>query len=229
MVDKPIIKSPTNISHQVQTQPQAQPKIRWKGDEEFRHDLFKLNVANMKKNSSYIPYQPSLHEVEHSHFFHSHDMKGRNQKYCSAVGGHFHEVSINWMSCDDEGNPEVVIGPAQCFRQRRLRSGKMQQIVSKVSFLTSPDKDDDPDARVTEILDNHTHTSTYVRSEMISPRKVKERQQADKQNLQGMIGDSIQAALTRNRPSEKTPFSPKGDLDEGSVKIGGASMSESGE
>lgn len=72
----------------------APVKRVFKGEHEFYHDLFKLEVANFQKNLSWNPKKPNLIPMEHCHIFHSYDSDGKKQTRCNAIGGHTHEVRI---------------------------------------------------------------------------------------------------------------------------------------
>lgn len=165
----------------------VQPVV-WKGMREFRHDLFKLGVATMKKNVSYKKYQPDLVPVEHAHFFHSVDMKGKPVEYSQPIGGHFHKIDV---VKDAQGNiVSVACGPALRSVQKKLKSGRVKTIIERVRFANAEygedDEEEGPD-RVSYVYDEHVHEVAYVHSEMISPERTRLKQEADAGKLKSMM------------------------------------------
>ena len=114
----------------------------YKGEVEFDHDLFKLEVGMMKKNISIADDNPLYVGVEHCHFYHTYDSSGRKQEACAPIAGHTHEVEI---FTDSSGNLMAKVGPAS------IRKG------GKYIPLKG---------------DNHTHEAKYLRSERVKVRKV---------------------------------------------------------
>lgn len=113
----------------------------------FKSDLYKLDVAKMKKNVAIQGEAPILNEVEHCHFFHSVDSNGNPQNTCTPIGGHFHVMEVIPSSNPDEA-PIVVCksGPMKTVRKKD-RFGKY----SKVVVPADPDADD-----------YHTHSITFL-------------------------------------------------------------------
>ena len=81
----------------------------YKGEIDVDHDLFKLEVASMKKNVSIDTNSPLYIGVEHCHFFHSFDSSGKKQATSSPIAGHSHKVTTK---VDEKGNLVAVCGPA---------------------------------------------------------------------------------------------------------------------
>lgn len=65
-----------------------------KGSQKLNHDLFKLEVASMRRNVSWNKRQPIWDNVEHSHYFHTIDSNGRTMTECVAICGHKHPVTV---------------------------------------------------------------------------------------------------------------------------------------
>ena len=132
-------------------------QIVWKGQREFRHDLYKLKVAAFLKNTSYQSGIVKAVEVDHCHFFHSHNSQGKAQTITNAVGGHYHEITQ-----DKDGN--MVCGPAlrEVFKKR---AGRQRKYVEPVKWL------DEEKDRFVE--DTHIHEVEYQHSEVISEAKVR--------------------------------------------------------
>lgn len=129
----------------------------YKGDVEVDHDLFKLDVAMMQKDTSYEGAAPNYLPVEHAHFFHSYSSKGKKQEYCSFTGGHAHKCK---MSIDSSGDLVLEIGPAVVNRGGKWVPNMLRDENGNYS-----------------IKDNHTHKSSYIRSEKIKIRTVSSDQQ----------------------------------------------------
>jgi len=167
-----------------------QPKIFYKGERVFTHTLYKTDVQNMLKNESWVYGVPRTLEIEHVHMAHSHDRKGKKNKYTAKVGGHFHEI----ITHDDDGNEYLddngficpKLGHALCEKKKKLKSRKIRTTIEQVSYFHS---DDDK-----WIKDNHTHSLTNLGSEEISPHMIKETQEANKAAIAAMGVTAIKAA-----------------------------------
>lgn len=164
----------------------VQPKVQWKNQRTFRHDLFKLEVAMMQKNVSWRKKRPELVEIEHAHFFHSHSSSGTPQKYCAAVGGHFHEITT---AVDQNGNIVAKCGPALRKVDKRLSNGTTKTEIEEIIY--------NHEERKIPIVDDHTHDMTYVGSEQMSPQKIKQIQTA---NAEG-VSEFMQQAPVQQEPT----------------------------
>jgi len=123
---------------------QPAPRIVWKAAKEFRHDLVKCQVGTMLKNVSYKKYQPQIEEVAHEHFFHSVDMQGNPNRYTQMVGGHFHEILIDWDRTDPKtGGPLITCGPALHEVERRLKSGRTKKYIEPVQYEVADGMDEE--------------------------------------------------------------------------------------
>jgi len=153
------------------------PNIIWKGNREFRHDLFKLELERMKKNMSFRSNQIDIQEVEHCHFYHSVSNKGTANQYSSPVGGHFHEV---FTSTDANGNIIAKCGPALQKVTIKIRTGKFIKRIIPVEYSYV----DDIDGRDKILKDEHLHNISYIGSEIISSQRIKAQHQSDRDQLQ---------------------------------------------
>ncbi len=125
----------------------------YQGTEEIDHDLFKLESATMKKNVSYTDV-PDYEKIEHVHMFHTVDSNGRKQDASTAVGGHFHLVTVIDQA---NGVPTLdVSGPMKHV---------MKRVKGKKTRVAIPLTDEDEDG------DTHTHAVTYLKSEKIKRRE----------------------------------------------------------
>lgn len=137
----------------------AEFKRKYRGTQILDHDLFKLEVAIMKRNISWNK-KPRWVDVEHVHFFHTIDSSGRTQTTSNKVGGHYHLVQVQKnpdgsLVVDEDGTPIVNVGPAiQDVQVRDPETGEV-----RLEARTLPQ-------------DSHTHEASYRGSEKISPRKI---------------------------------------------------------
>lgn len=127
------------------------PKVRYKGQHEIVHHLYRLNVAKMIKDHGWDENDPKYVPFEHTHVYHSVDSRGRPQNTCTPIGGHFHEVTMT-EGINNEP-PQLSVGPA--LRKIGRRVGK--RIVKSSAPVPH---------------DNHTHTASYLVSEVLVPRKM---------------------------------------------------------
>lgn len=147
-------------------------KIRYKGMGTFRHDLFKAEVDKFKKNVSWVYKDPRIEEVEHCHFYHSHNSSGRPQRYTSSAVGHFHEVTV---STDDEGNLVAECGPPLEKIFRTLTNGQQKSEIVQIAYFDQNRND--------YIRDDHRHDMTYLHSEELSSSKVQAIQTENEKGL----------------------------------------------
>jgi hypothetical protein len=131
----------------------AGKKRFYSGEQEIDHDLFKLEIATMKKNVSFTDV-PDYEKIEHVHMFHTVDSNGKKQETCSPVGGHFHMVEV---LSERDGVPALKISPPMKYVTQRKNGRKV-----RVAILLT---DEDPDG------DTHTHTVRYLKSEKIVLRQ----------------------------------------------------------
>lgn len=151
-----------NQKREIPQQPtQPQPFARGMGS--FVHDLFKLAPAMMKKNTSYDKKKVTLIDVEHGHFFHSADRKGKPNKFTTATGGHYHEVSVDWNKVGPNGGPVVHVGPALREKTILMNDGVRRKVRDHlVEWPTVLNN------RNTTLKDDHTHTVEYLGREVLT-------------------------------------------------------------
>jgi hypothetical protein len=142
------------------------------GEKTVFHDLFKLELATMKKNLSFTG-GVELESVEHVHHFHTVDSNGKTQVRCGPVGGHFHNCKV--VGTDENGHPKLEVGPAMKWVMKRVRGKKkLQPVAMPVEFFSNETEvDENGEVETTgSVVDNHTHKATYVRSSSVVQRKV---------------------------------------------------------
>lgn len=105
------------------------------------HDLFRLDIANTKKNVSYNEDLPNMVDVPHAHFYHTVTSDGKALENSAPTAGHFHPIEIEY---DDDGK----IISAKCGRAMVMHKGK-----------PAPYK-----------YDEHTHEMSYIVSEVVERR-----------------------------------------------------------
>ena len=148
-------------STSIQSKP-VQPKVQWRSAVSFRHDLFKLGLAVMRKNVSWKKFRPELVPMEHTHFFHTHSSSGTKQEHSVPVGGHFHKVEV---FVNPDGSMGGKCGPALRKVDKKLSNGVVKTSIELVKFSHEEQGD---------LQDDHTHEVLYLGSEMINPQKVKD-------------------------------------------------------
>lgn len=178
----------------------VQPKIVQRGQTEFRHDLFKSDVKEMKKNVSFRKGIVQIENIDHGHIFHSHNSQGMPQKYTSTVGGHFHEVR---QFMDEDGTLRVECGPALRHKFLKKPNGQKRVIVP----VTFNDQQNDK-----VITDNHRHDFQYLGSESLSSAKV--------QALQAKTQAAVKAMVVGASVQETDDGQGAGDDDGGLVDTG---------
>lgn len=156
-----------------------------RGSQEFDHDLFKLKPAIVQKNVSWTYRQPSLVPVEHVHFFHSiNDTTMQPNKNCSPVGGHFHEVIVEWeVGPDGEKTiKSTKCGPPMHMIVRRVANGRTIRRQEQVSYEKFDDNGD-----VTKLMENHTHDFEYLGSETFNANSKNELRKDEQNKIKGLM------------------------------------------
>jgi hypothetical protein len=86
-------------------------KRTFEKDRLIASDLFRLEIASMRKNIGFDAKNPIWEGVPHIHFFHTRCSDGRVQLECSAVGGHKHKMIA--LSSEKSGEvTQYACGPA---------------------------------------------------------------------------------------------------------------------
>jgi hypothetical protein len=91
---------------------------------------FRGSTTTAKKNVSYIKYEPKLEDIEHKHFFHTKDQRGRDMAKCSELAGHWHNMTWELK----EGQLVAKCGPPMRMVTTRLKSGKKSTQPQQVRF-----------------------------------------------------------------------------------------------
>lgn len=137
------------------------------------HDLFKLEVANAKKNVAWEPNTYQWENVEHCHFYHSVDKNGKAQEKCATINGHFH-----FLIPDPKDPLKLTCSePMQYVMALNERGQKVKKAVPVGSH------------------DTHTHEVTYIQSEEFQQRKInpeylklQQQQSKEPEKVPGIIG-----------------------------------------
>jgi len=215
-------KQETNTGNEKQQQPKQPPAPQKataptparrfeRGTQEHIHDLFKLLVALMQKDVSYKWRQPQLIPMEHSHFFHSiNDTTMQPNKYCSAVGGHFHEVKIAPGKVAANGFPLVEVGPALTYVNKKLPNGRILKRAELVQFESVDELTGD----LKIIKDNHTHQVEYLGSETFNAQSRSNARVAERSKVAGLMSGppATQAASQEKLISQPGSEAVKGLL-----------------
>lgn len=123
---------------------------RVKGTEEVWHDLFRLDVAEPRKNISFQEGKEFAlwEKMPHKHFFHSVDSDGKKQIYATPALGHTHKVEV--VGADEDGKPILEVGPAVV-------------VLKNKEYKLNEDK-----------MDVHVHEAAYIKSEKVKKRTYSE-------------------------------------------------------
>lgn len=127
----------------------------FKQSQQLHHDLYVLEPAEMKKDTSIGKTGDPrfLHPITHQHFYHSIDQTGKKLNHSSMIGMHFHEMEVVEQL---DGPPKVICksGPLVWGRKKHPHTGKWMRVKVPVNAY-----------------DDHRHEVTYLQSEIITPRK----------------------------------------------------------
>lgn len=142
----------------------------YQGQESLDHDLYKLDVAKMRRNTAIQGEPPVLDDIEHVHHFHSVDSSGRKQTRSYAIGGHFHEMEL--VKPATKKTPAIYrCGPPMRDARVKIRGKIQKKCVPAVVYQDKNEKGE-PIAGGERILDTHSHEVVYLRSNKIQMRKV---------------------------------------------------------
>ena len=126
------------------------------------HHLFKGSVEKFLRNNSWKKGMVEIDGIEHTHYFHTINSMGMEQKYTAAVGGHFHEVTVVKNAKGEI--TEAICGPALKKVIKKTPSGISKTTYAPIKYM---DKENDR-----EVVDDHKHVLEYKGSDEIIPNKV---------------------------------------------------------
>lgn len=207
MSDKPTKAAP-------QPQQALEPTILFRDQMQIRIDRFKLQLANMKKNLSWDKKQPNIVEVEHTHFFISKDESGTPQKYCTPIGGHFHELIslkpervtqevLNETTGKLEIQEDVILvakfGPALRHEYIKRSDGSTKKVIRPVAFNVVVEDEDHGEVK-DKLPDGHTHEAVYLHSEMFDMQK-KRAIQSNNASFHGQTAPAMSTAQSGQTPA----------------------------
>lgn len=158
-----------------------------KGDIGFKSHLFKLEPAPCKKNKSWQKNNPDLHDIEHCHFYHSKDSKGRSQVNSVPIADHFHKIELKW---DGDKLLSATCSPPLTLDKTR-RGSRVVRTEKQVRFPQSDDPRDD-------IIDEHVHEITYLGYDELSSRRVHENVAKSQAQISSMMeGAQVKAQAAK--------------------------------
>jgi hypothetical protein len=140
-------------------------------NKEVHHDLFRLEVANTRKNLDWtgLVEKANWQTIPHVHFYHTVDSDGKTQKFSAPTAGHFHEQII-------ERNEDGDIVSIECGPPMVMHKGKPHPYAN----------------------DKHTHDVTYLESEMVQ-RRVRDNEAAlvtaMKNNHEKQVSDGLRGLV----------------------------------
>lgn len=141
------------------TAPVQQWQPTYQQNVEFDSHLFELKSGKMLKNVSWKTDQPDIRQIDHQHFFHTHDSAGKEMKHSTATGGHFHIIEVS-------KDPKTGAPIAKCSGPKTFIHKKGKKLLVDMPSFKAVDENGN------EIKDNHTHEIVYARSSRIKPRTV---------------------------------------------------------
>ena len=156
---------------------------------EHTEDTFKLLVAPMKKNFSYVWREPKLVDLDHCHIFHSiNDTTLQPNKYCSPVGGHFHECT---PYVDKGGNMRVKVGPPLHFVARKVSGNRTIRRAVPLTFERKPldneyDQEMEGHPGFMVMKDEHTHEDSYLGSQVFTANSKANQRQEEQAKIKGV-------------------------------------------
>lgn len=185
----------TQVSKETKPVP---PQRKYKGHQEWDHDLFKLKLEKLKMNKSWIFRAPRLVDVEHCHFFHSVNPRtGAKNSRCTHIGGHFHEVEFEWVN----GKPVTKCGPA--MKEVKVKLPGRKNYVTQVRPLSWPAVNQKTGEELT-LVDKHTHEIDYLWSETLSPKRLADAREDQRATIEGMVSkQSLQELATSARQTQE--------------------------
>jgi len=134
------------------------PQRVYKSQSEKIHDLYKLDVAQAKKDVSWDG-NPTYVTVEHCHFFHSVDAAGNAQSTSTTINGHFHVMELVTPATETEAAVYKCSGPKKWVIKES--NGQRKKVMQ-----TALGHDDNG-----KEIDSHTHDVAYIQSQKLIPRK----------------------------------------------------------
>jgi len=142
------------------------------------------------KNISWKHEDPKLVPIEHVHFYHSHNSKGKVKIYSAPVGGHYHKVTVTVDT--KTGVVTAVCGPP--LRDAIIKKRKRKiKVVQSVTYSTGEGANDFE-------TDTHTHDVEYLHSEIISSNKQEAAALKDQAKLQQLGGVKYSDKPTQTLP-----------------------------
>jgi hypothetical protein len=137
-------------------EPQASGIQRQLGQQVTIHsDLYKLGLSRFKRNVSWTDV-PQIEELDHNHLFHTFNSDGKQQFYCTAVGGHFHLMEVFPGKDGEAPRVKCASGPLK-WVQRKVR-GRFTKVAEPVLLPEGEDED------------NHVHETFYLGSTEVTKR-----------------------------------------------------------
>lgn len=172
-----------------------EPNLIMRDKVQIRMDLFKLELANMRKNMSWQPKQPRIEEVEHVHFYRTSDENGKPMQYSTPVGGHFHKME--W-SVNENGDFIVKCGPALKHEYKKLANGTSKKVIVPVQYQAQRESDEGVSDYL--IKDDHTHECQYKGSEFMTAEIKREIQKNNAAQIGPMQQKQVTTATTGQVP-----------------------------
>lgn len=136
------------------------------GFQEIISDTFRLKTAKAAKNLAWQQNTYDIDYIDHQHYFHTFDRRGRESEYSTPTAGHFHKVEIKRNEAGDI--VDVVCGPPVAKRPVKRGHRYVQKVVS---YLKWWQEDNSVDGGFWK-HDEHTHDMQYLKSSKIKQSEV---------------------------------------------------------
>lgn len=154
-------------------------------------DVFKLKVANRLFNLSWKAAQPKLIEQEHCHFFRSINDQGIPNEYSTAIGGHFHKVTLEW---DEDGTLlSAKCGPP--LHKTQVTMGASKRKVSRIVPVTF-DNENLHTGILEHLPDSHTHEMDYLYTDEFTTQKREAMRAEEAAKVKALLGEQTLKNMT---------------------------------
>lgn len=140
-------------------------KVNLLNEREMELLRFKTDVKTVKRNTAWKKGEVKIEEIEHKHYWDSHNRAGQVNTHCVARNGHTHAMSYEISK--DGKSIKTTCGPA-IKDTNSPGAGNTNKRSYQPIFLYLVD--DDVNGGTKKVMDTHTHTVTYMKTEKVMVR-----------------------------------------------------------
>jgi len=168
---RPQEKAPVQIKEkppeEVKETPPAKPiespggfKRDYEGIKEIHLDRFSSDIQDAKKDHGWARDKPQIETHPHKHYYNTKGRRGESLTHTPYIYGHTHLITIS----EESGKaPVATCGPALVQSTKKTASGKKSMHLVPKWVANNPKKSEGEEGY--EIMDTHSHTFTYTKSE----------------------------------------------------------------